>query len=388
MRSLISYSFVILAFSLYTGVTGNDSYNLLPKHFEIIGFSASETGFIMGFTGIGAMLMLPFVALFIDHFRQKRILTGALIIQLCIPLFYFLEVPFPRLYAAARFVQGGTFSVMMISYTAALSFIIPSDRRSWGYAIFGIMGQLGGLTSFALGESIYDAYGFFPLYVFTLVLFGISITLIQFFPEKKNFDDSQKPKLSDFGAVFKQKQLYPALYWILILGLAFGTMLSFIPKIIMERGLEKVGPFFIAYPLTVALLRLTLGSFFDRFSKKIVLFIPIIMVPVSLFMVSIVHSYALLIIAGICYGVAHGVMFPVLLAYLMEHAPVQFRARMSLIFQFLFNFGLFLSANIGGYIAEISVRWTFIGMALFSITGVLLLCYLIIYGKTVKRSIP
>ncbi|MFP4363623.1 MAG: MFS transporter [Spirochaetia bacterium] len=386
IKTLVKTGFIFLALALYTGVTGNDSYNLLPKFFALQGIAPSQTGFIMSFTGMGGMLVLPLLALFVDHFKQKRILTAALVIQLVVPLAYFLPLPFPRLFAVPRFIQGAMFATMMISFTAALSHVVPPGSRSKGYALFGIMGQLGGMTSVAIGEVVFDSFGLAALYAFTSVLFLCSVTFLQFYPEKKIDHGEYQPKITDFIHVFKNRKIYPALVYIFVLGCGFGTLLSFLPDLVLARGIDIVKPFYIAYPLTVALIRIALIPFFDKLPAKYVIFIPLLMVPVSLFTVASVNSIILLVCAGVFYGIAHGVLFPVLLGFLMDHSPANFRARMSLVFQIFFNLGLFISANLGSLFALNSVAGAFIGMGIITTIGIIILTLQIILQF--RRSTP
>jgi MFS family permease len=267
-------------------------------------------------------------------------------------------------------------AVTMIGFTTALSYVASAERRSRAFALLGIMGQFGLFAGIFVGEHLYDTFGFLALYLFTLFLYLSSLTLVQFFPESTFIHNYQEPKLSDFVAVFRQKAAYPVVFWIFILGSAFGTMVSFVPKIVLSAGLDFIKPFYIAFPLTVILVRATLSHFFDRFPKHRVLFLPLVLIPVSLYTVTFVTNYAILVLAGALYGMCHGVMFPVLLAYLLDYAPVNFRGRMNIIFQLFFNLGIFLSANIGGLIAEISVELTFRSMAIFTVSGIALLVFL------------
>ncbi|AFG36268.1 MFS transporter [Spirochaeta africana] len=369
----IPITLFFLAGAMFAGVSGNESFNLLPKHFALQGIHPAVTGFIMSFTGIGGIVVLPFLAFFVDHFRAKDILTVAVLLNILVPLIYFLPVPAAELYAVPRALQGSLFGIMMVGFNAALGHSLPPGNRSRGFALFGLMGQAGGLTAIAVGELIFDAGGLSRLYLFSFLLFSCSLLLVRLFPEEKHQQHATDPRLRDFVEVLGRRSMLPPLFWIFILGSGFGTMLAFLPDLVLERNLAMVRPFYIAYPITVAAIRISLSQYFDRFPLYRVLLLPVAMIPLSMLAVNAAQSIVLLAVAGICYGIAHGVMFPTLMGHLMDRSPVHFRGRMSLVFNLMFSFGLFVAGNIGRLFIDESVQGAFTGMAVISSLGLLLL---------------
>ncbi len=385
MKKTSSLVYITIALSFYLAITGNDSYDLLPKHFELNGFSPATTGLIMSFTGLGGMLILPFLFFVVDVFKKKSILTAALLLQAVIPLFYLVPLPQNVLYAVPRLFQGSMAAVVLINFTTVQSYVIPPEKRSRGFALFGIMGQLGLFSSILFGEILYDAFGFLALYLFTAVIFIGAAIVLQFFPENKYLEKHPLPRFSDFLTVLRQKEVYPALFWIFILGSGFGTILSFLPKVVLDAGLKQIRPFYIAFPITVIILRFTVSSYFDRLHKHTVLFLPLLLLPLSLALSTFIKNYTVLIITGILYGFSHGILFPVLLAYLIDYSPFNFRGRMSLLFQLFFNLGIFISSNIGGILAGYSVSLTFFVMAGCTSAGILLLICLHIVQRLLSK---
>ncbi len=373
MSKMINRVTIAYSMSFLFTMKGKSVYELLPKHFNLSGYSPAQIGFVMSFTGLGAMLILPFLLFVVDRFKNKSILSITLILHIVIPLLYFVPFYYPTLYAIPRFFQGGFFAVLLISYWAGLSYVLPHDQRYHGFALFGSMGQIGMLISVGIGEFIYDAHGFFWIYIFGSGLFAFSLLLLQSFPESKYAPDTTKPKLQDILIVLKQRQIYPLFFWIFILGYGFGSMTVFIPKVVLSAGLSQIKPFYIAFPLTVLFLRFTSSHLFDRVPKDLIVAIPMIVLPASMITVSYIRSNFLLVISGILYGFSHGILFPVLYAYLLEYSPLSFRGRMSLFFHFMYNLGIFFASNAGGLIAEISIRLTFRIGAAFLTLGFLVL---------------
>lgn len=373
MNRIFNLHFILLSLTSFFFITANHCYDLLPKHFEIQDFASRDIGFIMSFTGIGGILVLPILLSTIDKYNKKNIFFLVLIAHALIPLLYFVNFGSNGWYALPRMLQGSMAAATMITLTTALSYVIPEEKRSKGYALFGVTGQVGLILSIVSGELIYDSLGFPFLYLYTAILF---LTPLFFLHKLADYRGEQRPpKLSDFFEVFSQKRVYPALYWVFLHGAVYGMFLSFMPNVVLSAGLLYVKPFYIAFSVVVAAVRLGLAHQFDRYSRSTVLLLPLLLLPFSLFMMSSVDSYLLLVLTGMIYGFCNGIMFPVLTATLIDYCPVHFRGRMSVVFQLFFNLGIFLAANIGGRLAEYSVGVSFTTMGFFAFSGVLLLIF-------------
>jgi predicted MFS family arabinose efflux permease len=324
----------------------------------------------MSFTGLGGMLFLPVLALFIDGFRQKYLIAAAYFIYFASGLAYLTSPADPRLFALPRMLQGAMITVTMISIVAALSHTLPPDERSRGLALFGVLGQFGAMAGVSLAELLLDTRGFSSMLLFTsaaLIAAGLSALL---FPEQRPSAAEKPPGLRDFAKLIRQRNLRGLLFLSLLLGAGFGTMLSFLPDMALERQVGVVKPYYIAYPAMVIAVRLIASHWFRRIPLVPLIGFPMLMLPVALIIVSGLSSAAGLVAAGLSYGIAHGVLFPVLQAELINRAEEGFRARMALVFQFLFNAGIFLAANLGGLLADRSLRSTFILMAAITASGI------------------
>ncbi|AHC16779.1 MFS transporter [Salinispira pacifica] len=368
-RHSLSFGFIFLAFALYAGVAGHESFTLLPKHFSLLGYSPGTSGFIMSFTGLGGMLFMPLLALFVDNFRQKYILMAGYLIYGLSALCYFLEPSDPRLFAIPRLFQGGMITVTMVSLTAAVSHVLPPEQRSRGYALFGVLGQLGAMTGVSTSEWLFDSFGFPAFIIFASGALGVAAVSSLIFPEKRPDLGHEKPKPRDFLDALKNRSIYPFLYLALILGTGFGTMLGFLPDMVLLRDVGVIKPYYVAYPATVITIRLVASHWFNKFSARRILFVPLLMIPSALLLVASLQTTMGLIAAGIAYGVAHGVLFPVLQAELINRSAPNFRARMALLFQFMFNGGIFLAANFGGFLADRSLVLTFASMAAIGLSA-------------------
>ena len=372
MRKLLANrGFLILWFGLLLGGSGQELYNLLPKHFELQGFAPETVGFIMSFTGSGGLVVLPLLALFIDRFEKRRILIAVLCAHALAPLFYLIPIEPRFLYFLPRLLQGMQISIMMITFTALLSYVVAPERRAQGYAVFGVMGQLGLFLGVNLGELVYDARGLPAAYLLSLLFFVSAILVLRGLREPEESRGTQLSLKEGFREILRKPGIISTFFRITLLGFGFGFLLAFVPKIALTGGLERVAPFYVGYPLSVIAVRLTGSAFFDRLPRNLVLFPPLIVLPlVFLIAVGLASPFELALI-GVLYGIAHGILFPMLMSFLMNSSSPAFRGRASVVFHLFFSGGMFLAANAGGLLIGISLPFALYLSALITAGGLL-----------------
>jgi len=364
---------------------GNSAFNLLPKHFELSDFGPRTIGFIMGAAPIGGLVVLLPLMATIDRYRLRVVIALAVLLQILVTSLYLVPVRPPVLYAVPRFLQGSLTTATIVSFNAVVSRSATGDRRLQRFTLFGMMGPLGSLASVGIGEPIYDNSGLPALYLLAAGAFAGAVLLMSAL--RGRLADRRRPRqtsdsaadrggetgrnrgLGQLRALFVAGFPYTVSFLILILGVAMGTVITFIPLVVLDAGLERIRPFFVAYPLAIIGVRVAMTGVLDRVPKHALVVAPLIGLPATLLLIPTVGSPAGLAAVGALYGLSHGILSPVLVSTFLSRASDAQQGRMSTVFQLLFNLGTFVAANAGGLLAEIHVHWTFIaaaGLALFA----------------------
>jgi len=387
MRALLkNRGFLLLWFGLLLGGAGQELYNLLPKHFELQGFSSETVGFIMSTTGLGGLLVLPLLALFIDRFQKRRILIAVLSAHALVPLLYLLPLRPNILYALPRLLQGVQIAIMMITFTALLSYVVAPERRGQGYAVFGIMGQLGLFLGMNFGELFYDFAGLPAAYGLSLLFFISALLLIRSLREPEETRGTKISLKEGIAEMLRVEGIRETFFRAVILGFGFGFLMAFVPKIAISGGLEKIGPFFAAYPLTVVVVRLSSSVFLDRLPRAVLSLPPLVALPLVFIIAVGVDTPLELALIGLLYGIAHGLLFPVLMSTLMNASSSTFRGRASVVFHLFFNGGMFLAANIGGLLIAVSLPFALYACAALTASALLPYAALPLKGLLRRRS--
>ena len=375
MKKLLTKPFLVVAFLFFPCIMATNLFYLLPLHFESLGFSKAEIGFVMGASGLGGICAIPLIVFIIDRGRKIMMIRCALVAMAVSTLLFNVKTEYHYFYALPRFLTGGLSILNLISFFTLVSNIVQKEVRSQGFALFGSVGMLSLAISLGIGEPLYRTFGIHFIILFSICLSGIALFASLFIQEEK-VEEKQKPArgLSDFVTVFKKKELSVFFLLILLFGGAYGTITSFYPTMLLANGLSRIKGFWIIYPIAGISVRFFLGFLFDRYSRKWVVLAPFLMLPVVLFFIPLIDRYVLVLVPGILYGIAHGTLNPVLTAALIDHSPVRFRGRMNLIFNLCFQLGIWGMSLMGGFIGEYrGVAATFRVASLFMISGLVFL---------------
>jgi len=353
MKKLLTAKFIIISLSFFFYALGNTLFDLIPLHLETLRLGKTEIGFIMSFSGLGGFAILPVLSMIIDRVSLKTLLSGAIGILIISQSFFLTGAePYP-LYAFPLFIRGALLSLFMISFITLISQIVPDEKRMMGFSVFGIMGQLPFPLSIGIGENIYHRFGFKTITIIAFACFIISFIILRFFREEHVIKTVRNQnKLKNMLLIFKSSGIYPFLFSFFLVGYAFGTFQVFLPGFLFSRNINRISLFWIIFPVTIIILRLIFAGILDKISLTRLLILPLLFLPLCFLIMLRITSYSGLIIPAIIYGIAHGILFPVLNAALISHAPEGYKGRMMVISQLAISLGMFLSARAGGLIAD------------------------------------
>jgi MFS family permease len=143
----------------------------------------------------------------------------------------------------------------------------------------------------------------------------------------------------------------PLLVVIAFVGAAFGSMFTFHQPFALQLGAERVSDFFVGFTATAVLVRLTIGSWGDRYGRKRVSAIAAAAYGTSVLATAwlqIEHLW----LYGAAFGAAHGVLYPTLNALVVERSGEAARGRAIALYNGSFNAGNALSALAWGRLAD------------------------------------
>jgi MFS family permease len=134
-------------------------------------------------------------------------------------------------------------------------------------------------------------------------------------------------------------------------GATFVAMFTFHQPYALSLGARNVAPFFVGFTVAAMAMRLLFGSLGDRLGRRRVATTALLVYAVAAQAVGHLHVDWLWAY-GSLFGVAHGVFYPTLNAYAIEHAPATARGRVMAFYNGAFNLGSAVGALGWGALAH------------------------------------
>ncbi len=355
------------------------SFFLLPLHIKALGGSEAMVGAVMGTQGIATLSVLPFVGVMIDRVGRRRFLMlGAAGMTAASASYLFIDRVGPALFAV-RLLQGVSFAAAFTATTTFAADFAPRDRRAQALGIFGLSTLLTHALAPGIGEEIVHRGGFHTLFavtmVFTMLVLLIALTL-------------------PTGAVVHHVDATPSpwsisrMEWVvavttMLSGMGFGTVITFVSVYVRGEGLGRVGFFFAAYTSTAILSRLVGAGLSDSLGRRRVILPTLLGLAASIALLSTVRNVPMLVVAGMMFGLAQGINYPTMHAFIVDLASDAHLGRAQALFNGAFNLGVTSSAFAFGTVAEhFGHRPMF---ALASLTPVAAWLVFLLFGRAADR---
>jgi MFS family permease len=344
-RPLYTSRFVLILGLQFVFGLGFSSFFLLPKYLTAVHHAdAGWIGRIMAAGPISAVLTMPLLARHIDRLRRHHLLMAAASFMLAASLgFAGLTELGPVVYLL-RALQGAAFTVYMATSAALVVETCPPQRLGQALGLLGAANLATNAIGPGIAEPLALAQGWRAVFLLsatcsTLAALGV-VALRE--PPRIRVARREAPRL-------QEPRRLALLYVSMVVGIAFGTIVTFYQPLALSIGIGEVSDLFIGYTLTALGVRVLFGSWLDRFDRR-----RVAVTAAALYALVVLATAALqpgwLFPLGLSLGLAHGAIYPTLSALFIEGSEAQGGALMTYLGG-AFNVGMVLSTLGFGLIA-------------------------------------
>ncbi|MGI6326089.1 MAG: MFS transporter [Saccharofermentanales bacterium] len=363
---------------------------------------ADSLGASATFSGVMGTLFAIFAGIFrmisgrVSDVRGRRptMMIGAVVFSLSLLAFGMFAV-LPAL-LVFRSIQAVGFSAISTASATAAADVTPRKRLGEGLGFFSLGQSLAMAIGPAFGLAFAGRGEFKTLYLITagLVAFCFLIALSLNYEKKTTrarLDIAeQKGKPDGFKQrgiwIFLDKNALPASLTYMLVCLASGGIVTFLPLYAKGKGFTHISIFFLLQATAMFLTRLLTGRIFDRKGPIRVLIPALICASIAFIMILSAQNEAVFLMAGFFYGLAFGTLQPVYNALAMQRAPFHRRGAISATFNLSVDLGIGAGAAIWGIIID---RSGFSPMFIGSV-GLMLLTALssvVLFSKVGRKQI-
>ncbi len=353
----------------------SSSFNMLipelPGYLTSMG-GAEYKGAIIGLFTLTAGLSRPFSGRLTDRVGRVPVMAfGSLVCFVCGFLYPIFTTVMPFL--LLRLVHGFSTGFKPTGTAAYVADIVPVNRRGEAMGIHGMCMSVGSAFGPAIGSMISQAFSLNALFYTSSLLAFLSIAIL--LNMKETLQEKQKLSLKSFQItwrdVFEPDVFSPALITFLCY-FGFGAVSTVTPDFSGYLGLQNRGLYFMMFTISSIMVRLFAGKISDRHGRMPVTIVGCIILIMAMVITGYAESVTVFLTGAAFFGVAMGILSPVLSAWTVdlsgEHNRGRAIATMFISLEAGIGLGAFLSAELFDNQRE-NLPLVFFSMAAFALAA-------------------
>ena len=371
----------------------SSSFNMLipelPGYLTTMG-GGEYKGYIIGLFTLTAGLSRPFSGRLTDRVGRVPVMAvGSIVCFVCGFLYPVFTTVLPFL--LLRLVHGFSTGFKPTGTSAYVADIVPANRRGEAMGIHGMCMGLGSAFGPAVGSMISLTFSLNVLF-YTSSLFAL-LSIVILFNMKETLKVKEPLSIKAFQItwrdIFEPDVFSPAAVTFLIY-FGFGAVATLTPDFSGYLGLQNRGLYFMVFTLFSILIRLAAGKISDKHGR-----IPVTIAGCSVLIIAMVvtgyaTSITMFLVGAAFFGVAMGILSPVLSAWTVDLSGENNRGRalatMFISLEAGIGIGAFLSAALFANRQE-NLPMVFTTMAGFAGLGLIYAVYLQQFKKRPNRVI-
>ncbi|MBF2034022.1 MAG: MFS transporter [Leptolyngbyaceae cyanobacterium T60_A2020_046] len=355
----------------------------LPLFIETLGATGQQIGFVMASFAIGLLVMRPWLSRLADERGRKLVLVIGIAAIAIAPFLYLFASTLPPLtwqisldsdramtvngllvlMMLFRAVHGISIAAFVVAYSALIIDISPPNQRGELIGYMSLVNPVGMALGPALGGYLL-AWSNFVVAFLAMGLLGIVglmfVSQVQetYQPTARSHPTEAKPLF--WRLLWTPRVRTPALI-LLLVGLAFGTLSTFVPLFVREAGLAlNVGLIYTASAIASFGIRLLVGRASDRHGRGRFITISLLLYTVAMGIFWQAQTPAFFLFAGLMQGAAGGMLIPMIAALMGDRSRPDERGKVFGLAMVGFDLGIALAGPIFGSLADwLSYRNTF-----------------------------
>ena len=300
------------------------TFLLLPKLLaQGYGASAGDIGFVMAAFGVVSLAVIPFVGPVIGRFGRQPTLIAANLLLAASALAFVLVSRAGLAAAALRGLHGVAWSLFFAAGMSLVADVAPPSRLGQAIGLYGGAGLAMNAIAPAVAEPIAAHFGARPVFVLSALVAVVGAWFCRRLPAGVASEGSSAPAN---GAAPLRGRLVPVFTVLTVGGLAAAGMFTFVAPFALAHGIPAVRAVFIAYTATALGVRVGGARLTDRAGHRRAALAGGVGYGVIVIVMGLAGPAHLALI-GAAFGLAHGVVFPAVMALMLQGAPSATRPR-------------------------------------------------------------
>ncbi|MEO0376757.1 MAG: MFS transporter [Cyanobacteria bacterium P01_A01_bin.17] len=360
----------------------------LPLYIGDLGATEQQLGVVMGAFALGLLGSRAWLGRMADQRSRKVVLQIGLMVAAIAPLLYLGVKTLPILFAVRAF-HGVSLAAFTTAYTALVVDLSPREQRGELIGYMSLINPIGVMLGPTVGGLLQAWAGYLPLFLLAsgLAIFGL---LAASTIDEGLAQGESKPQVSKkqkFWGLLQAPRLKIPATVMLLIGLTFGTLSTFVPLLIRETAVDlNAGLFYSVAAIASFVIRVLTGKASDRLGRGRFISMSLGCYGLAMILLWLAHTELTFLLAGIFQGCGSGTLIPMIAALMADRSEPHERARVLSLCISGFDVGIALAGPCLGTVATLVGIRPMFGLAC-GFAGVALLLFATSNSKDFSHSI-
>ncbi|MBD2092084.1 MFS transporter [Microcoleus sp. FACHB-1515] len=354
----------------------------LPLYIRDRGADSQAIGIVMGTFAIGLLISRSWLAQLADRKGRKLVLLIGMAAVAFAPIGYALTDSIPLL-MGIRALHGLSIAAFALAYSALVVDFSPPAHRGELIGYMSLVNPIGMALGPALGGYLHEWLGYLPMFAAAAGLGMIGLLCTAQVQEPTIDRTSAETDSSQFwGLLITPRVRIPAAV-LLLIGLAFGTLSTFVPLFVQEAGVDlNVGLFYTAAAIASFSIRLVTGRASDRYGRGLFISFSLILYSLSMLLLWRATSATEFLLAGAIEGAGAGTLIPMMAALMADRAMPNERGRIFGVCMVGFDLGIAIAGPVLGTVA-IAIGYR----GIFGLAGLLSMLAIVVFATLSSKNL-
>ncbi len=338
----------------------------LPAFLSNLG-GAEYKGLIISLFTLTAGVSRPFSGKLADTIgRVPVMIFGVAVCVFCSLVYPILSTIWA--FFLLRLVHGFSTGFTPTGTAAYLADVIPASRRGEAIGLHSLTGSVGNALAPLVGSAIAQAYGLNTMFYTSSLLAFIAVLIFYQMKETLTAKERFQVKLLKIESdEIVEPKVFPVAIAMILIEIAYGTVLTLAPDKSQELGIANKGLFFAVMTSTSLLARFLAGKASDRYGRLGILKFSAFIILLAMIWTALADHSISFLLAGGLYGLGLGMGIPTLFAWTIDLSDKEKIGKAVATTYIALEIGIGLGALLSGWFANISdgftVSFVFSGIA-------------------------
>ncbi|EGO61800.1 MFS transporter [Acetonema longum] len=371
-------AFISLIFAnMFFWMSTNFFLPVLPVYYHGLGMNDSQVGLAIGAFAVGAVSFRLFAGKAVDRYGSVRIIAVGIVLSIGAIISYRFSHGLESA-VLSRFLHGVGISTYAGAALTMASLMHEEKHTAEAVAAYTLFSMIGVGIASSTANILYQAGG-----ILWVIVAGVTATFMSLLLFPKEAKLKIKPVAADslpIRTVIANPGIYVPTASLLAVSLCFGTAMTFLPLLMISRGIYGLSAFYASYAVAVVVSRFWVKSLCDRLTAQRLSLYILGLFAVIMLLIEFSSSPWMLVIAGIGLGIGYGLAFPSMATIITASTQPANRGTAFGFYTMAVDVGFAAGAMIMGNLAS---HWGY--ETVFAAAACYTLTYMILYQVSFRR---